>query len=142
MTETGELWVGVADPASGDSRFVLSEGVEVPSEQTASLAASPRAEILGPGHKGYHRPPGPARCSRPGSEACVLSLAAVPGGSLLFPSHFWIWRFPSLVLNQVIYIAHFFFFFKKNNNLAIFTRNLLKRVKMVTEFILMLSHHL
>lgn len=56
--------MGVADPASGDSRFVLSEGVEVPSEQTASLAASPRAEILGPGHKGYHRPPGPARLLR------------------------------------------------------------------------------
>ena len=43
----------------GTGGLCSSKGMEIPSEQTLSLEASPRAEILGPGPEGYHCPPWP-----------------------------------------------------------------------------------
>lgn len=42
MAETGELWVGEANPASGVSSNLYSrEGMEIAGEQTPFLAESP-----------------------------------------------------------------------------------------------------
>lgn len=81
VTEMGELWVGMADPASGDSRFVLqwrdgvtqrADGISCSVSQSRDPGARPQR---------VPPPPGPARLLRlPSAKLTPARASGCPSG--------------------------------------------------------------